>query len=141
MILTSSAASASAKYEKKIHDTSYKSRRIHKKKKKTFFLCVSDVMMVLLLLLFILLRRKTHKIFEHKHLCSIYAVWQSAPYIKIMTKKNWEWSENVCVCDRNNGGDDVIDVTIYSVAGFNFILRKVRLYCVVLCQWQLATSN
>lgn len=48
----------------------------------------------------------------------------------------------VCVCDRNIGGDDVIDVTVFSVAGFNTTsLSFVRLCCAVLCQWQLATGN
>lgn len=82
-----------------------------------------------------------------QHLCCV--VEKRSIYIKSMTKKLRVEREarecdtlrackcvNVCVCDRNNVGDDVIDVTTFSVAGNSIhtqnILRKVVFLCVVL---------
>lgn len=156
MILASSAGSASAKFKQENSWHIVGAYIIWEKEKNFSDVCLMcDAVIVVAASLHIAQAQNT-TFYVHEHLCSIYAVWwKSAPYISKVWQKNWEWSEKpenvircarvsvwMCVCDRNNVGDDVIDVTTFSVAGYSIHTLKisfVRLFFFVLC-WGCAVS-
>lgn len=151
MILASSAGSASAKFKQENSWHIVGAYIIWEKEKNFSDVCLMcDAVIVVAAASLHIAQAQNTTFYVHEHLCSIYAVWwKSAPYISKVWQKNWEWSEKpenvircarvsvwMCVCDRNNVGDDVIDVTTFSVAGYSIhtqnILREVVFLCVVL---------